>query len=122
MTDELPCAPRSPACRDPQGRKREKEVPRIKGEIGEKELVEELNCFFPEDEINQLGKSGETDIIIKPRWKGLISGNEVIIESKKNTSGWRRSFIGQVRKHMANRGCHYAILAVSVMPKGANRF
>lgn len=101
---------------------REQEIPQIKGKLGEQELADELSSYFPEDEVEQLGKSGETDIILRPRWNGLTTGCEVMVESKKNNSGWRRSFIEQVRKHMSARGCYYAILAVQVMPKGANGY
>lgn len=45
-----------------------------------------------------------------------------MIESKKNNNGWRRSYIKQVQRHMRMRGECFAILAVEVMPEGANGF
>lgn len=100
---------------------RKQEVPQIKGEIGEQELADELSTYYPEDEVERLGKSGEPDIILRPRLNGLVTGYEIVVESKKN-SGWRRSFLDQVQRHLSDYGCHYAILAVQVMPKGANGY
>ena len=97
-------------------------VPSEKGQAGELELLNELNNYYPEDEFEPLGKSGDTDIIAKPRHNGTDLGCKVMIESKKNNSGWRRSYIQQVQRHMRMRGECFAILAVQVMPMGANGF
>jgi len=97
-------------------------VPSEKGQAGELELLNELNNYYPEDEFELLGKSGDTDIIAKPRNNGTDLGCKVLIESKKNNSGWRRSYIQQVQRHMRMRGECFAILAVEMMPEGANGF
>ncbi|MEM3766217.1 MAG: DUF2130 domain-containing protein, partial [Candidatus Bathyarchaeia archaeon] len=76
----------------------------------------------PGDEYVRLGASGDTDILAEPRYNGLSLGGRVLIESKKNHSGWSRSYLEQVRKHMKVRGERLAILAVEVMPSGANGF
>ena len=97
-------------------------VPSEKGAAGELELLSELNDCYPEDEFEALGRSGDTDIIAMLRHNGTELGCKVMIESKKNSSGWRRSFIQQVQRHMRMRGDCFAILAVEVMPKGASGF
>jgi BMFP domain-containing protein YqiC len=97
-------------------------TPSEKGRRGEHELWRELNDYFPEDEYIRLGKSGDTDILAKLRHNGIDLGWKVLIESKRNRSGWNRSFIRQVQRHMTLRREKFAILAVEVMPKGANGF
>jgi len=97
-------------------------VPHDKGKSGEIELLEELKDYFPEDDHARLGGSGETDILSAPKFNGADLGCKVVIESKKNSSGWSRSFLQEVRNHMKIRGERFAILAVDVMPKGANGF
>lgn len=101
---------------------RMQKLPSEKGSAGELELLNELNNYYPEDEFEPLGKSGDTDIIAKPRYNGTDLGCRVMIESKKNNSGWRRSYIQEVQRHMRMRRDCFAILAVEVMPKGANGF
>jgi len=49
-------------------------------------------------------------------------GVRVLIESKKNQSGWNRSYLEQVKRYMKIRGERLAILVVEVMPSGANGF
>jgi len=97
-------------------------VPGEKGRRGEMELLDELNNYYPEDEYRHLGVPGETDILAFLRHDGSDLGQKVMIESKKNTSGWRRNYILQVQEHMRMRGERFAILAVEVMPKGYDRF
>jgi len=97
-------------------------VPKEKGDRGELDLVQELKEFFPEDECEHLGNSGEIDILAIPRFNGSNLGHKILVESKKNSSGWDRSFIHQVRNQMQLRGERFAILAVDVMPKTANGF
>jgi hypothetical protein len=101
---------------------RVQKVPREKGERGELELLDELNEYFPEDEYVRLGESGDTDILAEPRYNGVNLSGRVIIESKKNNSGWNRSYLEQVQRHMKVRGERLAILAVEVMPRGADGF
>lgn len=98
-----------------------KQVPRIKGEEKERELADELGDYFPEDEIQRIGKSGATDIIVRPLIDGIRIGLEVFIESKSSQT-WSRAYVEQTRKHMAARGCRYAVLAVDKMPSGAKGF
>jgi len=97
-------------------------VPVEKGRLGEMEIVDVLDNYFSEDECKHLGMSGETDIIVFLKHDGNYLGHKVMIESKKNASGWKRSYIHQVREYMKIRGERFAILAVDVMPKGANGF
>jgi len=97
-------------------------VPKEKGERGELDLVQELREFYPEDECEHLGHSGEIDILAVPRFNGSNLGHRILVESKKNSSGWDRSFIHQVRNQMQLRGERFAILAVEVMPKTVNGF
>ena len=97
-------------------------VPSEKGRQGELELLVELREYFPEDECEPVGGSGDTDILAIPRFNGSNSSFKILIESKKNGSGWNRSFIQQTRTHMKLRGERFAILAVDNMPKGANGF
>jgi hypothetical protein len=97
-------------------------VPGEKGQRGELELLKEICEHFPEDECKPLGSSGDTDILAEPRFNGMSLGGRVLIESKENHSGWSRSFLEQVQRHMKVRGERLAILAVEVMPSGANRF
>jgi len=97
-------------------------VPKEKGERGELDLVQELREFYPEDECEHLGHSGEIDILAIPRFNGSNLGHKILVESKKNSSGWDRSFIHQVRNQMQLRGERFAILAVEVMPKTTNGF
>ena len=97
------------------------EVPSKKGELGELELAMQLAEFYPQDEYEHLGKPGDTDILAMPRFNGTKIG-QILVESKKNNSGWRRSYIQQVRRHMKLRNERFAILAVEVMPRGANGF
>jgi hypothetical protein len=97
-------------------------VPGEKGRLGEMELVDVLDNYFSEDECKHLGMSGETDIIVLLKHHGSYLGHKVMIESKKNASGWKRNYIHQVREHMKVRGERFAILAIDVMPKGANGF
>jgi hypothetical protein len=98
------------------------EVPTEKGRYGELELFKEINEYFPSDECKPLGSSGETDILAEPRYNGVSLGGRVLIESKENHSGWSRSYLEQVQRHMKIRGERLAILAVEVMPSGANGF
>ncbi len=98
-----------------------KEVPNLKGQEAEQELFDELSSYFPSDYIEHLGKSGETDIVLTPHINGVSTRSEVCIESKKN-SKWSRSFIDQLRRHMANRKSQYGILAVQTMPRGENMY
>jgi len=97
-------------------------VPKEKGDRGELDLVQELREFYPEDECEHLGHPGEIDILAVPRFNGSNLGYKILVESKKNSSGWDRSFIHQVRNQMQLRGERFAILAVEVMPKTANGF
>jgi hypothetical protein len=97
-------------------------VPGEKGRRGELELLKEICEYFPEDECKPLGSSGDTDILAEPRFNGISLGGRVLIESKENYSGWSRSFLEQVQRHMKVRGERLAILAVEVMPSGANGF
>jgi len=97
-------------------------VPKEKGEQGELELIQELKEYYPEDEYEHLGSSGEIDILAIPRFRGANLGHKILVESKKNSSRWDRSFIHQVRNQMRLRGERFAILAVEVMPKAANGF
>jgi len=97
-------------------------VPREKGRHGELELLGELNDYFPGDGCKPLGSSGDTDILAEPRYNGMSLGGRVLIESKKNNSGWSGSYLEQVQRHMKIRGERLAILAVEVMPSGANGF
>jgi len=97
-------------------------VPGDKGRRGELELLKEISEYFPEDECKPLGSSGDTDILAEPRFNGMSLGGRVLIESKENHSGWSRSFLEQVQRHMKVRGERLAILAVEVMPSGANGF
>jgi hypothetical protein len=97
-------------------------VPGEKGQRGELELLKEICEYFPEDECKPLGSSGDTDILAEPRFNGVSLGGRVLIESKENHSGWSRSFLEQVQRHMKVRGERLAILAVEVMPSGANGF
>lgn len=97
-------------------------VPSEKGRQGEVELIQLLEEYYPEDDCQPLGKSGDTDALAIPRFNGTSLGQKVLIESKKNSSGWKRSFIEEVRNHMKLRGERFAILAVDVMPKNSNGF
>jgi len=97
-------------------------VPREKGDRGERQILTELKDYFPEDEYLHIGTSNDTDIIAIPRSNGLNLGWKVVIESKKNGSGWSRSFLQEVRNHMKLRGERFGLLAVQVMPRGANGF
>jgi Mg2+ and Co2+ transporter CorA len=97
-------------------------VPGEKGRRGEMELLDELNNFFPEDEYQHLGTSGETDLVASVKHDGNDLGYKVLIESKKNASGWKRDYVLQVQRHMTNSRERFAILAVDVLPKGADGF
>lgn len=97
-------------------------IPREKGKQGELELFQELHDYYPEDECEHIGGSGEVDIVAIPRFNGTNLGQKVLIESKKNSGGWSRTFIQQLRRHMNAMGEKFAILAVEVMPKSANGF
>ena len=97
-------------------------VPSEKGKFGELELLKELRDFFPEDDYKHIGGSGETDIIATPIYGGFHLSQRVLIESKKNNSGWSKDFIDEVKRHMQANSNRFAILAVEVMPKGARGF
>jgi hypothetical protein len=97
-------------------------VPSEKGKIGELEILEELRDFFPEDDYKHIGGPGNTDIIATPTYGGFQLSQKVLIESKKNNSGWSKDFIDQVRRHMQAYSNRFAILAVDIMPKGARGF
>jgi F0F1-type ATP synthase delta subunit len=97
-------------------------VPSEKGRQGEVELIQLLEEYYPEDDCQPLGGSGDIDALAIPRFNGTSLGQKILIESKKNSSGWKRSFIEQVRNHMKLRGERFAILAVDVMPKNSNGF
>jgi gas vesicle protein len=97
-------------------------VPKEKGDRGELDLFKELREFYPEDDCKHLGQSGEIDILAIPRFNGSNLGHRILVESKKNSSGWDRSFIHQVRNQMQLRGERFAILTVDTMPKAANGF
>jgi len=97
-------------------------VPSEKGKQGELELIQQLQDYYPEDEYEYLGGPGDTDILASPRFNGTSLGQKILIESKKNNSGWKRSFIKQVRNQMQTRGERFAILAVEAMPRSANSF
>ena len=101
---------------------RNQRVPAEKGKQGELELIEQLREYFPDDECEPVGGPGDTDILAMPRFNGSNLSHKILIESKKNGSGWNRSFIQQTRNHMKLRGERFAILAVDNMPKGANGF
>ena len=66
--------------------------------------------------------AGDTDILASPKLNGTNLGWIVVIESKKNDSGWNRSFLQEVRKHMKMRAERLGMLTVEVMPRGANGF
>jgi hypothetical protein len=97
-------------------------VPKEKGDRGELDLFKELREFYPEDDCKHLGRSGEVDILAVPRFNGSNLGHRILVESKKNSSGWDRSFIHQVRNQMKLIGERFAILAVEMMPKTGNGF
>lgn len=97
------------------------EVPSERGELGELELVRQLAEFYPQDECKRLGKAGDTDILAMPRFNGTKIG-QILVESKKNNSGWKRLFIQQVRRHMKLRNERFAMLVVEAMPRGTNSF
>lgn len=97
-------------------------IPSEKRKRGENELIQELQEYYPEDECRGLGASGDTDLIATPRFNGITLNQKVLIESKKNSSGWKRSFLEEVRRHMQVRGEHFAILAAEVVPKACNGF
>ena len=97
-------------------------VPTDKGRHGELELLEEIDDYFPGDARVPLGSSGDTDILAEPKNNGISIGGRILIESKKNHSGWSGSYLEQVQRHMKIRGERLAILAVEVMPSGANGF
>jgi hypothetical protein len=97
-------------------------VPAEKGKQGELELIDQLREYYPEDECESIGGPGDVDIVAAPRFNSTDLGHKILIESKKNGSGWNRSFIQQTRNHMKLRGERFAILAVDNMPKGANGF
>jgi len=97
-------------------------VPKEKGERRELDLIHELKEYFPEDDYEHLGNSGEIDILATPRFNGTDLGHKILVESKRNSSGWDRSFIQQVRNQMKLRGERFAILAVELMPKSTNGF
>lgn len=97
-------------------------VPTEKGKQGEQEIIKQLRDYFPEDDCQLIGGSGDTDILASPRSNGSNLAYKIIIESKKNESGWNRSFIAQTRQHMKLRGERFAILAVSNMPHNSNGF
>src|SRR5438552_288134 len=98
-------------------------IPAEKGREGERTLLDSLTSYLPEDYVVPLGKSGETDIVARPSHDGESIGLEVLLESKRNgQSGGRRSYVDEVLRHMRNHSSKYAILAVDVMPKGANGY
>jgi hypothetical protein len=97
-------------------------VPSEKGKQGELELIKQLREYYPEDESEPVGGPGDTDVISAIRFNGSNLSHKILIESKKNGSGWNRSFIQQTRTHMKLRGERFAILAVDKMPQGANGF
>jgi len=97
-------------------------IPSEKRKRGETELIQELQEYYPEDECHGLGASGDTDIIATPRFNGITLNQKILIESKKNSSGWKRSFLEEVRRHMKVRGEQFAILAAEVVPKACNGF
>lgn len=97
-------------------------IPSEKGKQGELELVEQLREYYPEDDCEPLGGPGDADAVAIPHFNGSNLNYKILIESKKNGSGWNRSFIQQTRTHMKLRGERFAILAVDIMPKGANGF
>jgi len=97
-------------------------VPKEKGDQGEIDLVKELKKFYPEDDCKRLGGPGEVDILAIPTFNGSSLGHKILVESKKNSSGWDRSFIHQVRNQMELRGERFAILAVDMMPETASGF
>jgi hypothetical protein len=96
-------------------------VPQDKGKIGEEQLIKQLNDFYPEDDLEPLGKSGDTDLIAIPKFNGNIV-SPILVESKKNHSGWQEAYVQEVRRHMRLRNEKLAILAVETMPKGGNCF
>jgi len=57
-----------------------------------------------------------------PRYGGFQLSHKILIESKRNNSGWSKVFVDKVRRHMRARGNHFAILVVEVMPRGARGF
>jgi len=97
-------------------------VPSEKGKHGENELIQKLQEYYPEDEYHVLGTSGDTDIIATPRFNGITLNQKVLIESKKNSRGWNRLFLQQVKRHMQVRGEQFAILAAEVVPKACSGF
>lgn len=97
-------------------------VPMEKGRAGELELLNELRDYFPEDDYKHIGGPGDTDIVATPTYGGFRLNHEILIESKKNNSGWDKAFIDNVRRHMKARGNHFALLAVEIMPTGAKGF
>jgi len=97
-------------------------VPSEKGREGELELIQLLRDYFPEDEYEHIGSPGETDIVAIPRFNNTNLGQKILLESKKNHSGWKRAFLQQVRTHMQITGEHFAILAVEVMPRATSGF
>jgi uncharacterized protein YaiI (UPF0178 family) len=97
-------------------------IPNEKGKAGELGLLDELKDCFPEDDYEHIGGSGDTDIIATPRYGDFKLNQRILIESKKNDSGWSSAFVENVRKHMRARANQFAILVVEVMPKGAKGF
>lgn len=97
-------------------------IPTEKGKAREVEIAKNLRDYYPEDEFVSLGGPDDTDLLAKPRYNGTYLGYHILIESKINNSGWDRVFIAETRKHMKLRNENIAILAVEVMPEGANEF
>jgi hypothetical protein len=97
-------------------------VPIEKGRVGETKIIEDLKNYYPQDDFIHLGGPNDTDVLAKPRFNETYLSYHVLIESKSNNSGWDRTFIDEVRRHMKLRNENFAILTVEVMPKGANGF
>ena len=97
-------------------------VPSEKGKAGELGLLDELKDYFPEDDYEHIGGPGDIDIVATPTYGDFSLTQKILIESKKNDSGWSSASVDNVRKHMQARSSQFAILVVEVMPRGARGF
>jgi hypothetical protein len=98
------------------------QIPSERGKRGELELAKEIEEYYPEDDCVPIGDPGDTDLVVRPRSNGITVSYKILIESKKNSSSWSRSFIEETKNHMRLRGERFAILAVQTMPKGTDGF
>lgn len=103
-------------------RKADQGSQQTQGEAAELKLEDLLNCEFPDDIIEPVGKGIKGADILQKVYShsGNLCGT--IVWEIKNTKRWSDSWLGKLRDDMRSVKSDVAILVTAIMPKELNHF